>query len=105
MAGAATTGWRVGHWNGVYLRVDDTELSWFESSPIPSLGLFDLLDVTPDRAVIDVGAGASRLVGARGRPPGGAPHTITRGAAVHLARCSAHLLKRPFRLKCLFRAG
>ncbi len=37
-------------------------MSWFEETPVVSLGLFDQLGVTPRDSVIDIGGGASRLV-------------------------------------------
>ncbi len=37
-------------------------MSWFEETPVVSLGLFDQLGVRPRESVIDIGGGASRLV-------------------------------------------
>ncbi|MGQ0483027.1 MAG: class I SAM-dependent methyltransferase [Pseudonocardia sp.] len=53
---------RVRHWDGVYRRLPETEVSWFQDDPSCSLELIDAAGVSPARPVIDVGAGASRLV-------------------------------------------
>jgi SAM-dependent methyltransferase len=37
-------------------------VSWFEETPVVSLGLFDELGVSPLDSVLDIGGGASRLV-------------------------------------------
>ncbi len=50
------------HWDGVYTRLDDTAVSWFEEAARCSLTLLDELGVGPSDSVVDVGAGASRLV-------------------------------------------
>ena len=51
-------------WDGVYTRLDESKVSWFEPDPTCSLEMLDAAGVTPDLPVIDVGAGASRLVDA-----------------------------------------
>lgn len=61
-SGGETT--RIAHWDRVYSRLGETQVSWFETAPTQSLVLFDLLGVTPECSVLDVGAGASRLVDA-----------------------------------------
>ncbi len=53
---------RARHWDDVYTRHDDTQVSWFESDPTCSVEMLDAGGALPDQAVIDVGAGASRLV-------------------------------------------
>jgi Methyltransferase domain len=55
-------GERAGHWNAVYGRSAEDAVSWYESEPTLSLELLDLVKAVPDDPVIDVGAGASRLV-------------------------------------------
>jgi SAM-dependent methyltransferase len=55
---------RAVHWDGVYGRLDEDVLSWFEPEPACSLGLLDLAGVARTDPIIDVGAGASRLVDA-----------------------------------------
>jgi 2-polyprenyl-3-methyl-5-hydroxy-6-metoxy-1,4-benzoquinol methylase len=50
------------HWETVYTTKREDEVSWFQETPAPSLELIDLVPLTPESAIIDVGAGASRLV-------------------------------------------
>ncbi len=52
------------HWAKVYTTKAETEVSWFQESPTPSLEMIDALALAPDASIIDVGAGASRLVDA-----------------------------------------
>jgi 2-polyprenyl-3-methyl-5-hydroxy-6-metoxy-1,4-benzoquinol methylase len=52
------------HWDSVYSQKREQELSWFQESPEPSLGQIVRAGATPQSAIIDVGGGASRLVGA-----------------------------------------
>ena len=49
------------HWNAVYASRGDHELSWFEAQASTSLELFDLLGVTGEDSVLDVGGGRSAL--------------------------------------------
>lgn len=53
---------RQAHWEGVYTKKGETEVSWFQENPAPSLGLIAHVGATPASAVIDIGGGASRLV-------------------------------------------
>jgi SAM-dependent methyltransferase len=63
MGGAGDVdGGRVTHWDGIYSRRASTEMSWFQATPTASLELLDVLGVSPQSAVIDVGGGASLLV-------------------------------------------
>jgi SAM-dependent methyltransferase len=55
---------RAAHWDGVYGRLDENAVSWFEPEPACSLELLDLADVADTDSIIDIGAGASRLVDA-----------------------------------------
>ncbi len=50
------------HWEGVYTRKGENEVSWFQERPAPSLELIVQVGATPASAIIDVGGGASRLV-------------------------------------------
>lgn len=49
-------------WEGVYRTKAEAETSWFEDRPQASLDLIASTGVTPDAAIVDIGAGSSRLV-------------------------------------------
>jgi trans-aconitate methyltransferase len=49
------------HWNAVYIDKAPNQVSWFQASPEPSLGLIKRC-AGPSASVIDVGGGASNLV-------------------------------------------
>jgi len=49
-------------WENVYRSKDNAETSWFEDRPQVSLDLIAATGATSDAAIVDVGAGASRLV-------------------------------------------
>lgn len=53
---------RQAHWQAIYSRKGEADVSWFEAAPAVSLELIESLGVPPDAAVIDIGGGASRLV-------------------------------------------
>src|SRR5207237_8945424 len=53
---------RQAHWEDVYTKKGEHEVSWFQENPAPSLELIAQVGATPASAVIDVGGGASRLV-------------------------------------------
>lgn len=53
---------RKSHWETVYARKDESEVSWYEQTPALSLELIAEAGATAESAVIDVGAGAARLV-------------------------------------------
>jgi SAM-dependent methyltransferase len=55
---------RKAHWENVYSTKGGAEVSWFQEVPEPSIDLLALVSATPDSRVIDIGAGASRLVDA-----------------------------------------
>jgi 2-polyprenyl-3-methyl-5-hydroxy-6-metoxy-1,4-benzoquinol methylase len=55
---------RKSHWENVYGTKGEQEVSWFQDIPTTSLDLLSADGVTLDSAVIDIGAGASRLVDA-----------------------------------------
>ena len=55
---------RQSHWENVYATRGEREVSWFEERPTLSLELIRAAGATPRSSVIDVGGGASRLVGA-----------------------------------------
>ena len=50
------------HWQNVYTKKGENEVSWFQENPAPSLELIARVGATPASAIIDIGAGASRLV-------------------------------------------
>jgi SAM-dependent methyltransferase len=53
---------RRAHWQNVYTSKDETEVSWFQENPAPSLELIAQLGADRQSAIIDIGGGASRLV-------------------------------------------
>jgi len=52
---------RQEHWETVYTTRGETDVSWFQESPAPSLELIEQLQPRKDAAIIDIGGGASRL--------------------------------------------
>jgi trans-aconitate methyltransferase len=50
------------HWQAVYRTKTPTEVSWFQSSPEPSLAMIGQTGLGAGSRVIDVGGGASSLV-------------------------------------------
>ena len=52
---------RQQHWNSVYARKSETEFSWYQASPEPSLGLIVKYG-GPNASVIDIGGGTSNLI-------------------------------------------
>jgi SAM-dependent methyltransferase len=52
---------RQAHWEQVYTSRDETEVSWFQDNPTPSLELIELTRRGRDTGIIDIGGGASRL--------------------------------------------
>jgi hypothetical protein len=53
---------RADHWDGVYAHQEETQVSWFEPKPAASVELLAAGRVDRHAPLIDVGAGASRLV-------------------------------------------
>jgi SAM-dependent methyltransferase len=53
---------RQHHWDKVYTTKAESEVSWFQDTPAPSLELIELVGAMQDSAIIDIGGGASRLV-------------------------------------------
>jgi SAM-dependent methyltransferase len=53
---------RQAHWESVYTKKGENEVSWFQENPAPSLELIAQVGATPASAIIDIGGGASRLV-------------------------------------------
>ncbi len=49
------------HWDDRYATVGDTQVSWFQEDPAPSVALIEQV-AEPSASVVDVGGGASRLV-------------------------------------------
>jgi len=58
------SGERVAHWESVYERNQVDTVSWYQTEPMVSLELVDLLGISAEAAVIDLGGGASVLVDA-----------------------------------------
>jgi SAM-dependent methyltransferase len=52
------------HWENVYTTKGEREVSWFEDSPTFSFDLIRSTGVSTSASIIDIGAGASRLVDA-----------------------------------------
>ncbi|MGO8738687.1 class I SAM-dependent methyltransferase [Rhodoblastus sp.] len=57
-----TTFDRERHWQGVYKAKAETEVSWFQTAPSPSLDLLRLAGADRASAIVDIGGGASLLV-------------------------------------------
>jgi SAM-dependent methyltransferase len=55
---------RQQHWQHVYTTKAESEVSWYQESPSPSLDLIELAGATPGASIVDIGGGASRLVDA-----------------------------------------
>jgi SAM-dependent methyltransferase len=53
---------RQAHWQNVYAKKGENEVSWFQENPAPSLELIAQVGATSASAIIDIGGGASRLV-------------------------------------------
>ncbi|WP_425905470.1 class I SAM-dependent methyltransferase [Nitrobacter sp. TKz-YC02] len=53
---------RQAHWENVYTKKGENEVSWFQESPAQSVELIAELGASPDAAIVDIGGGASRLV-------------------------------------------
>ncbi len=53
---------RKSHWENVYTTKGETEVSWFQEDPAPSLELIALAGLSEGASIIDIGGGASRLV-------------------------------------------
>lgn len=50
------------HWQNLYTKKGENEVSWFQENPAPSLELIAQIGAPPASAIIDIGGGASRLV-------------------------------------------
>jgi hypothetical protein len=57
----AGAGDRVSHWDHVYEDIGADAVSWYQSQPVVSLELLDLLGMGPEAGTIDIGGGASVL--------------------------------------------
>ena len=53
---------RQAHWEGVYTKKGENEVSWFQENPALSIELIAQVGATAASAIIDIGGGASRLV-------------------------------------------
>jgi SAM-dependent methyltransferase len=49
------------HWEAIYTGKDETDVSWFQDNPAPSLELIERAREGRDAGIIDIGCGASRL--------------------------------------------
>lgn len=52
---------RKSHWETVYRSKRETEVSWYQETPAPSLELLALTGATMKTSIIDIGGGSSRL--------------------------------------------
>ncbi|MBL8570923.1 MAG: class I SAM-dependent methyltransferase [Phreatobacter sp.] len=52
------------HWETVYATKAETEVSWFQDCPTPSLAMIATAGATSASAIVDIGGGESRLVDA-----------------------------------------
>ena len=59
-----STAKRQAHWQNVYRTKAEDEVSWFQPSPTISLDLIRTTGVSTDASIVDIGAGASRLIDA-----------------------------------------
>ena len=50
-----------GHWNRVYSSNDTRGLGWYEETPAPSMKLLSKCHISKNAAILDVGAGATKL--------------------------------------------
>ena len=55
---------KIDHWEKVYQKKDEKDVSWFQERPTPSLGLILEFNWDYTAGIIDIGAGSSRLVDA-----------------------------------------
>jgi SAM-dependent methyltransferase len=53
---------RQAHWENVYTKKGENEVSWFQETPAQSLGLISEVGANLDTTIVDIGGGASRLV-------------------------------------------
>jgi SAM-dependent methyltransferase len=53
---------RQAHWQGVYTKKAENQVSWFQESPAPSIELIMQVRGQHASPIIDIGGGASRLV-------------------------------------------
>jgi SAM-dependent methyltransferase len=53
---------RQQHWNTVYTKKDERDVSWFEDLPEISLKMLEAAGLKADSCVVDIGGGDSRLV-------------------------------------------
>ncbi len=50
------------HWGTIYSKKQVDKLGWYEKNPLPSLGLIARCNLSQDSSILNVGAGATRLV-------------------------------------------
>jgi trans-aconitate methyltransferase len=54
---------RKQHWENLYASKDPTQVSWYQSTPTPSLALISASNIPLAAEIIDIGGGASTLPG------------------------------------------
>ncbi len=52
---------RAEHWQAVYAKTQDNELSWFEATPLASLEMIAAAGLPMGASIVDVGGGVSHL--------------------------------------------
>jgi ubiquinone/menaquinone biosynthesis C-methylase UbiE len=50
------------HWDSIYLKKSENEVSWYQKVPVKSLELINEMKLAPDDSIIDIGGGESHLV-------------------------------------------
>ena len=50
------------HWDTIYARKQVDSLGWYEKNPVPSLELIARCNLSRDSSILNVGAGATRLI-------------------------------------------
>jgi ubiquinone/menaquinone biosynthesis C-methylase UbiE len=50
------------HWQDIYSKRAETDVSWFQENPAISLELIEKFSAGPNTRIVDIGGGASRLV-------------------------------------------
>jgi SAM-dependent methyltransferase len=85
---------REGHWQGVYRRKADTEVSWYQASPTVSLELIAEHGPGTGASVIDIGGGTS-LLAVRLLDAGYRDVTVLDISEAAIARAESRIGKRP----------
>jgi len=48
---------RQAHWEGVYTQKSESEVSWFQENPAPSIEMIEQVGATAASAIVDIGGG------------------------------------------------